>query len=137
MFKRVLAFISVSAVFALTLFCYCLPVFYGYCDKFTVYFDVAASSGHSEEKNADEFPLFNKYGESCVIDKGKISVGEILYRFDAEIVFTEKIAEGVSYYAYSDKIPYRKTINGKTINLHIFVGREKTTVGSPIIFGSF
>lgn len=137
MFKRFLAFFSVSAVFTLVLFCYCLPVFYGYSEKFEICYITASSSGRIEETSAEDFPLFDKYGESFTVRGDKISVEDILERFNAKIVFTEKINEGISFYAYSDKIAYRKTIAGKKVNLHIFVGKNKTTVGTPIIFGSF
>lgn len=137
MFKKFTLCISVSVLLALMLFCYCMPVFYGYSDKFTVYTVSASSSGRIEGKNTADFPLFDKYGESFIKNSDEISVKEVIKRFDAKLVLTEEIAEGVSYYAYSYKIPYEKTICGRKINLHIFVGAEKTVVGTPMIFGSF
>ena len=136
MSKKVISGLAVSVLFSLLIFCYGAPVFNGYSDKYTVY-SLSSSSGKEEKVSASDFPLIKKGGESFEINSGEISVGEILSRYNAKLIFTERIAEGIGYYAYSERIPYAKTVKNKKINLHIFVGKEKTVVGSPIIFGSF
>ena len=136
MFKKILSAFSVSVLFSLLIFYYSAPVFKDYSDKFTIY-PSSSSTGKFETVNEENFPLIKKGGESFEIKNGEITVEEILVKYNAELIFTESIEEGISYYAYSSDIPYVKTINGKKINLHIFIGKEKTVVGSPLIFGSF
>lgn len=137
MFKKFSLCFSVALIFSLSVYVYGEPIFKGYSDSFSVCFYSASSSGTIKEIDGKDIPVFGKYGESFCKNNNEISVTEVFERFAAEVIFTEKIAEGVSYYAYSENIPYGKLIKGRKVNLHIFVGKEKTTVGSPIIFGSF
>jgi hypothetical protein len=62
---------------------------------------------------------------------------KIIQDFNAEIMFTETIANIKNYYAYTEKIENYIVLNGIKINLHIAVSQDKTTVGSPIIFGGY
>lgn len=55
----------------------------------------------------------------------------------AKKILTENSNEFYCEYFYSPYIPYSVWIKGNRINLHISYGKEKTVVGSPIIFGSF
>jgi hypothetical protein len=75
-------------------------------------------------------------GESCVVS-AEYSAKEIMDRFNAELLFTERTETGVNYYCYSNKIKYKKTINGEIINLQISVTDTQTKIGAPLIFGSF
>ena len=79
----------------------------------------------------------NKYGEACVVDRKDFCLAEFLSDFNASLIFTERLSHGVSYYAYSPQIKYSKNINGKKINIHVFVGDQNVKVASPIIFGSY
>ena len=88
-----------------------------------------------------DLPLLKR---NCFIVKGESFTAPLNYDYkklleelNAKIVMTEDASEGNSYYAYSKKIRYCKTINDKKINLHIFVGKTGITVGTPIIYGSF
>lgn len=135
MFKKFAALFCVSALAALTVYVYCLPVFSDYTGELDVYY--MANSTKPVRVCTDELPLFNRCGESFKVKNGELSAEEILSRFNARIKFTEIIGEGVSYYAYSEKINREIIIKGEKINLHIFVGKTETTVGSPLIFGSF
>lgn len=137
MFKKFTLCLSVALIFSLSVYIYGEPIFKGYSESLSVCFYSASSSGMIKEIDGKDIPVFGKYGESFCKNNGEISVAEVLDRFAAKMIFIEKIAEGVSYYAYSENILYRKLIKGRKVNLHIFVGKEKTTVGSPIIFGSF
>lgn len=78
-------------------------------------------------------------GESC--DITGVSYGEILESFSATHVLTEETPFGVSFYAFSPKIPYRAEINGTTVNLHYFVRADEKSgaakLGTPIIFGGY
>ncbi|MBR2871513.1 MAG: hypothetical protein IKB98_09120 [Clostridia bacterium] len=81
--------------------------------------------------------LTNKYGEACFVDGKDFCLTEFLSHFDANLIFTETLSHGTSYYAYSPKIKYSKKINGEKINLHVFVGKNNVKVASPIIYGSY
>jgi len=62
---------------------------------------------------------------------------EIMEQFNAKIMFCENINNINNYYAYSEKIENYIVLNGEKVNLHIAVSIDKTTVGSPIIFGGY
>ena len=75
-------------------------------------------------------------GESVRVDS-VLDLGTILNALDADLVFSEKCSEGVNYYAYTSKLKHKKLINGKLVNLQVFVSEEQTVIGTPLIFGSF
>ena len=80
--------------------------------------------------------LSNISGESCRVG-GHVTINDIFNRFNAQLVLVENHEGGTSYYAYAQIIKYKATLQGKTVNLHVFVGENGIKVGSPIIFGSF
>lgn len=137
MFKKIAVALSASFIFGTIIFTYCTPLFQDFTDEYTVYFISASSTGKEEKVSENEFPIFSVLGESFSFTNGKYSVSEIFAAFSARLIFTESVSEGVSYYAYSDEITRYKLLGDKKINLHVFVGKSQTTVGSPIIFGSF
>ena len=77
-----------------------------------------------------------KTGESVELEK-TTDIEKLLIDFSAKLVMVEEIDCGVSYYAYSSKIPYLTKLKGQKVNLHVFVGEEKIKVGAPLIYGSF
>lgn len=79
---------------------------------------------------------FLKVGESVTVN-GDINYETILEHLNARLVFTESILEGTSYYAYTSRLKGKTELKGKSVNLHIFVGKNSTVVGTPMIFGSF
>ena len=113
------------------------PLFSDYASSFEVYFfDYSSLSGvKSVQKNEYVF-CFNLRGESCVVEND-YTAEQILSNFNAKIVKKEIHDNGVSIYAYSSKIKYKKQLFGKVVNLHIELSNGKITVGSPIIYGSF
>lgn len=136
MFKKLFftaAFLLI--VVAFTTF-YGTPVFKGKSESITLYY--MSNSSMAIETRTDKAAFsFNAYGESFSVKTGDVSVSELLTEFEATLIFTETIAEGKSFYAYSPRIKYLKIIDGKRVNLHVFVGETQTTVGTPVIFGSF
>ena len=137
MFKKITATIlSVLLLSTVPLF-NAKPVFKGYSSEYEVYINSASSSAEIIRVSEKEFPFVKEVcGEAIKIELGQFSLEKFLEEFSAKVVFIEEISEGVSYYAFSKKIKYRKKIRGKTVNLQIFVG-ESVTVGTPIICGSF
>ena len=109
--------------------------------RFEVYLESNSSNAEIVSLDKNEVSLcFSKVGEACLLEE-KLDVNEIFSMFNATLVFVEEIEgqdyKGTSYYAYSDEIKYKKIINGKKINLHIFTCEEYVKVGSPLIYGSF
>lgn len=137
MLKKIL--ITLTIIFSL-ICCWQLnsvPVFGKYANKFEVY--QGKSGSLCEISTTDRFGYslkFFKTGESCVINCD-IKPARILKDFDARIVKIEKIEQGVSIYAYSSKLRHSVIIDGKTVNLQIFCGKEQIKVGTPLIYGSF
>ena len=137
MFKKT-AVILASCFLIIALYFYLnTPIFKDYANQFEVYIGDASSSAQITRVTKSEFYFLDGVGgESFKTDKDGFELDRFLSEFSAKIVFTERIAEGTSYYAYSPKIKYRKTVKGKTINLHVFIGKE-VSVGAPLILGSF
>ena len=114
-----------------------VPTFSGYATEFEVYVGEASSSAQILSLDANSYPLVKDIsGEAVKIDLEEFSLEQFLSDFSAKIVFSEQISEGISYYAFSPKIKYRKKVCGEIVNLQIFVGNS-VTVGTPIICGSF
>ncbi len=96
----------------------------------------SSTSLKTVKKDEDYFCLI-KYGESIRLNE-KYDVSTILATLNGRVIFTEEIPEGKNIYGFSDKIPYKTKIYGKTINIHIFLSDSGYTVlGSPIIFGGY
>ncbi len=114
------------------------PIFLDRASQIQTYLSNSSSGEIITLKEDNYFTFFGKIkGESYKADKQEFSLEDFLREFDGEILFVEKIGEGVSYYGKADKIKYRKIYNGEIINFHIFVGENSVTVGAPIIYGSF
>ena len=62
---------------------------------------------------------------------------EIAAKYDAKILFTERVDGVVCYYAYTPCWRDGLYINGVKVNLHIAVGEARLAVGTPIIFDGF
>ncbi len=109
------------------------PIFLDYGGEYEIYF-LNGSFTAPQKTNSKILPLGVK-GEACTIyDK---TAEELFSDFNADVIFIEEIDGGINYYGYSPKIRYTQSINGKIVNLHVFVGKEKIKVGTPIIFGSY
>ena len=135
MLKRVLTFLACfSFVCFLAVTC-SRPLFSRYEKDVKIYLN--SNSSLCEETVQDKLLQAGKTGESFCFLKGEIKVEQIFKDFSAEVIMVEQIEEGQSIYAYSKKIPYYKIIDGKKINLHVFVAKDTVKVGTPLIFGSF
>lgn len=113
------------------------PIFNDYASCYEVYVGTQSSNAKIISVTKNTYSLIhNKVGESCKIN-GVFYLREFLSSMNAELVFKEDTEEGTSYYAYSNRIRYKRTVCGKVVNLHVFIGKSGVTVGSPIIYGSF
>lgn len=112
-------------------------IFSGYTKRVEVYLGKGGSLSQIQTIDVKDYPYYSGvYGQSFKTDLNEFDLKSFLDDFDAKVIFTESIDEGVSYYAYSPKIKERVNLKGKTINLQIFVGTT-VTVGAPLIYGSF
>lgn len=113
------------------------PVFKNFASRYEISELYSSSSARLKFAEKKEYVLsFLRTGESVTIYEN-FSAQELLTTLGAKEIFTEQTEFGVSVYAYSKQLPYRKIINGKVVNIQIFTGEEKVVIGSPIIFGSF
>lgn len=113
------------------------PIFKDFASSYEISELYSSSSARLKFAEKKEYVLsFLRTGESVTIYE-KFSVEELLKILGAKKIFTEQTEFGLSVYAYSKQLPYRKIINGEIVNVQIFIGDSKVVVGSPIIFGSF
>ncbi len=73
-------------------------------------------------------------GESTTY--GTLDAEEFISSLGGEIIFTEELSDSFNYYCRAP-LPYKVTIDGKEINLHVCVKKEGVTVASPVIFGGY
>lgn len=66
----------------------------------------------------------------------ELDIGKFLETVNGEVVFTEELSDSVNYYCKAN-LPYKVTLYGEEINLHISVKSEGVKVASPIIFGGY
>ena len=86
--------------------------------------------------NADglKLALSDVCGECAVYDV--IDIAAFLKSVNGKIKFVETLSDSVNYYC-SANLPYKVTLYGEEINLHICVKTGSVTVASPIIFGGY
>ena len=137
MFKRIFVFLMAIICLLTTFFINKAPIFANYSDNYEVYLSSASSTAQILSVSKGEFYFLNDIkGQAFTARKEQFDINEFLSAFSAKTVVIEEIAGGISYYAYSPKIKYKKEFAGETVNLQIFVG-DTVKVGSPIIFGSY
>jgi len=138
MFKKIITIAFIAVAIGVTFYIGSEPVFAGFTDRLNVY--CFYNSSNAVTLNTSVFGsrfILSKTGESFSVASGEIDPEEFIKKMDGKLIWTEKTEEGTGYYAFSEKIRYKKTVNGKTFNIHVFVGKEKTTVGTPMIYGSY
>jgi hypothetical protein len=142
MFKKILVcFLSLLLIFGIAIVNK-KPIFSGYASNFEVYLGESSSNAKIVNASKIDFLFLNKVcGESFKIDSLDFNIDKFLVKQNAKLVFIEEIESGISIYAYSRTIKYKKRIKGKMVNLQIFIPKDientKITVGTPIIYGSF
>jgi len=135
---RKIAVILTAFIFAVGAWFNVKPVFHAYSNEFQVCVNSPSSSGKIITVSKAEYPFsVGVKGESFQVKIKDFNLEKTLNDFSAKVLFTESIEDGVSYYAYSPKIRYKKQIKNKTVNMQIHFAKTTVTVGSPIIFGSF
>lgn len=114
------------------------PVFYGRANRLELYLKSNSSNAQIVRVNGNDLQLASGVkGECFKTDKKSFELEDFLLEFQAKKVLEESTQDGQSIYAYSPKIRYCRKIQGKTVNLQVFVGKEEITVGTPLIFGGY
>ena len=81
-------------------------------------------------------PKNNLLGESIVIEN--LEIGAALSTLNASVTKTEYLSDGTTViYAYSNLIPTSINLNNEKINLQIATKNDISTIGWPLILGSF
>ena len=112
----------------------------------TFYLDSASSQGL--RKSSLSIGELHRVKGECVRldltaqDGGKYALNEefaleIIRAYGAEIVFKEETCGQVSYYCYTPRFDNGLLLYGQRVNLHVAVGENACTVGTPIIFDGF
>ena len=115
-----------------------MPVFSSYATDYEVYKQSASSSAQIVRADIITCPFISgKTGESCKIDATTFNTGAFLGKFNAKVVFTEKVDNVTCIYAYSPKVKYSTIVNGKKVNLHLAFNGDEVTLGTPLIYGGY
>ena len=105
------------------------------------YLDSSSSQGLLKEKISWlDFPRIR--GESVRFSRQEETSEEevlqsIVEKYNAVILFSEKVDGVVSYYCYTDEWTDHVRVEDEKVNLHIAVSSMQCVVGAPIIFGGF
>ena len=138
MFKKMLVLFLALLTFISCYFTFEKPIFKDYSGDYTLYVNSNSSNAIMVDLSDNSYPLvFNKTGESVCFESSDFELQTLLNKYSAKLIFTEKIEDGICYYAFSPKIKYQKIVNGSKINLHVFIGEGRVVLGAPVIFGSF
>ena len=76
------------------------------------------------------------YTQGRYLTKSEIAE-EIIQKYQAEILFCEEAGGTLSYYGYVSAWSDGVWLYGRKVNLHVAVGEERLSVGTPIIFGGY
>lgn len=76
-------------------------------------------------------------GEKITLTGGEEELEKLIESLDVKIVYIEKTEFGTSYYGYSEKLKYRKTVGERVVNFHAFKGESEIVVATPVIFGGY
>ena len=91
------------------------------------------SSGEFIEK--EDLPIEKLFKiDGISISLSSCDYSKALNYFDAKKVHYFTDGEIENYYFFSKKLPKCEVINGKKVNLHVAVSKDKVTMGSPIIY---
>ena len=151
MIKKIALFFLFICVFSwivLTYF-YNKPLFR--CDSGVYTFYLYSPSSNAEIITVDASQarecakrLVNIRGEGLFLDftsngeeRCMIVINEEIEDKKARLLFSECGEWGSCYYYYTPQIADFCVINGEKVNLHVVVGENSISIGSPIIFGSF
>ena len=138
MFKKLIVAIVCLATILLCAFVSNRPVFEKFSSEFIVYLSKNSSNANFINSSKLNYPFIsNRFGECFTSYDNEIDIQSIIDEFSAQLVFCESTDYGESYYFYSKEIKYLQLINGNKVNLHIFVGKDKIKIGSPIIYDSY
>ncbi len=138
MFKKIFTYLSCILVLVFLWVISSNAVFTTYSSKSELYLRKNNSNSQILQVDSTLTPqYFYRYGEACEIQLNEFHIDKTLNDFEAKILWTETTEFGESYYAYSPKLKYSCTVNGKKVNLQIFVGKDTVKLASPIIFGSY
>ena len=136
-------FKNVAFLLAVALFGFCFyslyaeksPAFRAYANEYEIYLSTGSFGDNIVRTDEKGFTAFTKVkGESCRVT---VSYEKVLKDFSAKHLFTEKTADGESYYAYSPKLKYKVILKGKAVNIQYYNGGGQKVLGTPMIFGSF
>lgn len=134
MLKKIVTVILSALIVVVVFFLNATPIFNEHVEALELYTSLGSDG---QIVKADEKILLGRIKGESFRCESNFDYLKFINEYDGEILKVEKIPQGVSYYCYTDKIKYSKEFNGKKINLHVFVGENSVTVGSPVIFGSF
>lgn len=135
MFKKIFCF--TAALIALAAAWTVNSVKFAEGKAFELYCESSSSSAKICAADACYASELLRTGEKITLSLGEEELRELIKSLGVKEVFTEKTEFGTSYYGYSDKLKYRKTIKKKVVNFHAFKGKTEIVVGTPIIFGGY
>lgn len=76
-------------------------------------------------------------GESVSFNGNRELAFYFVSLYDGKLVKKE-VFDGIeSYYYYSDEIDLYQLVDGEKVNVHVVFNGERTSVGSPIIYGGY
>lgn len=81
--------------------------------------------------------LDNTLGVAYIYPKDKTSVAILLDRFSVDVVFSQELDCGVTYYGRSRVGQKSVNIDNEKINIQIVSNKDNIIVGFPLIMGSY
>lgn len=126
-----------AALCAVFLFCLLRAPVFEPCENYVFYLgkDSSAPAVVTDAPLLAKWTLGEVGGESASYSGDRLKA--LREQFRAELLFCEEAGGVTSYYFRSPLLGRGVMLDGREVNLQIAVGRGRTAVGTPLIFGSF
>ena len=133
--------IMLVAIFSIIIPSNSSPLFAGIEGRYIFYTNTSVSSEfvYAQSTNALAVKKGLKYlcGEAVEFSYSEETVNQIIEKYSAKKLFSERGDGFYTEYYYTNKIAFYELIGGVKVNLQVSYSTDTCIVGSPIIYGGF
>ena len=84
-----------------------------------------------------DFKLDNTLGVAYIYAKEKMSIDTLTDKLSIDVIYTQDLEDGITYYGKSRAGNSSVYIDGQEINVQIVSNKDNIIVGFPLIMGSY
>ena len=138
MFKKGFTMFFCLLFFLFALVYFVTPELNELSSKITFYTSYSNSNAIKTNTDNKLFLIFKGVtGESCTLTKSQVSLQQVEKEYCLKEEFIEEMPNFTIRYYSSNKLKYKKKVNGKQISMQVVEYEKEMIIGTPIIYGSF